>query len=95
MKGGAAVGSLSLERRVAQLEDALRPFAKAWDQAGKQVPGTTSLGVLASIACYFVSGADYQRAFRAMQKPIASAELLKRTASSAASIDDNGGGRGA
>lgn len=54
-----------LEKRIAELEEALRPFAKAWEHAYNVAPKAT-LGQLGYLCAYEVSGAHFQKALRVL-----------------------------
>lgn len=51
------------DKRIAELEAALKPFADAWNNAIRVAP-TATLGQLGAVACYEVSGGYFQRAAR-------------------------------
>lgn len=53
-------------RRIEALEDALRPFAKAWEIAHKVAPKGT-LGQIGHMCAYEVSGVHFQKALRVLE----------------------------
>lgn len=65
IRAADAIADLQTENQ--RLREALRPFGDAADYAIEAVSKTTTLGVLGSLAPYFVSWQDFKRARAALR----------------------------